>query len=64
MDKRYKCYECGEPSSAYAWNQETAIYLGEPIFSIDSKGNEHDTFVCPECGEEQPRHVIGEVSHD
>lgn len=68
MDKQYKCYECGESSSAYAWNQETSFYFSGTVFPVDivkSNGRDSfDTYVCPECGEEQPRHVIEEVSHD
>ncbi|MGM1044729.1 MAG: hypothetical protein ACQEXX_01145 [Bacillota bacterium] len=64
MDKQYKCSECKELSSSYAWNQETTLYFGTHMHSINSHGKDSDTFICPECGEEQPRHMIVEVTND
>lgn len=63
-DKEYQCYACGEKSSSVEWNSETGSYLGAMLHFINLGGEDSDTFVCPKCGEEQPRHVVGEVSHD
>lgn len=60
--KRYRCGECKRSETAYEWNRETELYFHRTMPQIDENGDYSDTFVCPACGEGQPRHTIGEVN--
>lgn len=65
MDKRYnryKCGTCGEHSTAKDWNEETSFWHDICMHQIDTEGKEFDSFVCPKCGEEQPRLAVLEVN--
>lgn len=57
-DKGYKCSACRESSTSAEWNMETGAYLGIAMHFINLYGKDSDTFVCPKCGEEQPRHMV------
>jgi len=67
--KPYKCSNCKETSPRDEWNKKTIEYYGgydqiDDIILLGEDEEEGDTFICPVCGEEQPRHMVEVIPNE